>query len=58
MYSLEGPLIREYWSQPNAQRLRSAIGDYARLMHMSDGRAQDALDLWVHLLTQVTARIQ
>ena len=44
MYSLEGPLIREYWSQPNPQRRRSVIRDYARLMHMSDGRAQDALD--------------
>ena len=58
MYSLEGPLIREYWSQPNPQRRRGVIRDYARLMHMSDGHAQDDLDLWVHLLTQVTARIQ
>jgi hypothetical protein len=22
------------------------IGDYARLMHMPEGRAEDALDLW------------
>jgi hypothetical protein len=58
MYSQEGQLIREYWSQPNPQRRRGVISDYARLMHMSEGRAQDALDLWVHLLTQVTARIQ
>ena len=58
MYSQEGQLIREYWSQPNPQRRRGVIGDYSRLMHMSKGRAQDALDLWVHLLTQVTARMQ
>jgi hypothetical protein len=58
MYSQEGQLIREYWSQPNPQRRRGVIRDYACLMHLSDGRAQDALDLWVHLLAQITARIQ
>lgn len=52
MYSLEGPLIREYWSQPNPRRRRGVIRDYARLMHMSDGRAEDALHLWLHFLSQ------
>jgi hypothetical protein len=55
----EGQLIREYWSQPNPRRRSVVIRDYARLMHISVGRAEDALDLWVHLLTtQVTPRIQ
>jgi hypothetical protein len=54
----EGGLIRKYWSQPNPQRRCMVIRDYARLMHMSVGRAEDALDLGVHFLTQVTARIQ
>lgn len=54
----ERGLIREYWSQPNPQRRCVVIRDYARLMHMSVGRAEDALDLWGHFLTQVTARIQ
>jgi hypothetical protein len=58
MYSQERRLIREYRSQRNLQERRGVISDYARLMHMSDARAQDALDLWVHLLTQVTARIR
>jgi len=58
MYSQEGQLIREYWSQPNPQRRCGVLRDYARLKHMLDGRAQIALDLWVHLLNQVTARIQ
>ena len=55
----EGELIQEYWNQPSPQRRSVVIRDYARLMHMSVGRAEDALDLWVHLLTtQVTPRIQ
>lgn len=54
----EGELIREYWSQSNPQRRCGGFRDYARLMHLSVGRAEDALDLWVHLLTPVTPGIQ
>jgi hypothetical protein len=55
----EGELIQEYWNQPSPQRRSVVIRDYARLMHMSVGRAEDALDLWVHgLTTRVTPRIQ
>jgi hypothetical protein len=59
MNSPKGELIREYWSQPSPLRRSVAIRDYARLMHMSVSRAEDALDLWVHFLTtHVTPRIQ
>jgi len=58
MNQQEGELIREYRHQPNPQRRCVVIRDYARLMHMSDGRAEDALDLWVHLLTHATPGIQ
>jgi hypothetical protein len=54
----ERELIREYWRQPNPQRRWVVIRDYAQLMHMPVGRAEDALDLWVHLLTRVTPGIQ
>jgi len=53
-----GELIREYWSQPSPQCRSDVIRDYVRLMHTSVGPAEDALDLWGHLLTtQVTPRI-
>ena len=54
----EEELIRGYWSQHNTQRRFVVIREHARLMHMSDSRAEDALDLWVHLLTQVTPYVQ
>ena len=54
----EGELIREYWSQPSPQRRSVVIRDYARLMNMPVGRAEDTLDLWVHLLTRVMPGIQ
>ena len=54
----EGELIREYRSRPNPRRRCLVIHNYARLMHMAVSRAEDALDLWVHLLGQVTPGIQ
>jgi hypothetical protein len=45
----EGNLILEYLTRPNPQRRCVVIRDYARLMHMSEGRAEDALDLWAYL---------
>ena len=48
----ELPLIRECRSKLDPLPRRGVIQDYARLMHMSEGRAEDALDLWVHLLAE------
>ena len=45
----ERRLIHEYWSKSGSQESRAIIRDYARLMHQSEGPAEDALDLWVHL---------
>ena len=47
----EGELIREYWSQHNPQPRFVVIREHARLMHMSDSRAEDALHLWAHVLS-------
>ena len=41
----EGELIREYRSRPNPRRRCLVIHNYAHLMHMAVGRAEDALDL-------------
>lgn len=40
-------LIRDYRCAPDRAPL---IRRYAELTHLSLGRAEDALDLWVHLL--------
>ncbi|HTR36875.1 MAG TPA: hypothetical protein VMH80_13285 [Bryobacteraceae bacterium] len=40
-------LIRDYRCAPDRVPL---IRRYAELTHLSLGRAEDALDLWVHLL--------
>src|SRR5579872_3054648 len=50
----EEKLIREYLNKSDSRDRCAVIQDYARLMHISEGRAEDDLDLWVHLLA--TAR--
>jgi hypothetical protein len=46
----EEQLIREYRSKTDSQERCEVIRDYARLMHISQGCAEDELDTWVHLL--------
>jgi hypothetical protein len=48
----ETQLIRDYGNSHDSQCGRGVIRDHARLMKMPEGRAEDALDLWLHLLTQ------
>ena len=52
----EGNLIQEYLTRP-PQRRWVVIRDYAQLMHMSEGRAEDALDLWAYLFRRATPGI-
>src|SRR5260370_3045185 len=46
----EEKLIREYRSKSDSRDRCTVIQNYARLMHVSKGQAEDDLDLWVHLL--------
>jgi hypothetical protein len=43
-------LIRAYRSVAHALERATIIRRYAEITHLSLGRAEDALDLWVHLL--------
>jgi hypothetical protein len=47
-------LIRAYRS---AAERTPIIRRYAEITHLSLGRAEDALDLWVHLLEPVDTRV-
>jgi hypothetical protein len=45
-------LIQAYRSTTGLADRRPIIRSYAEITHLSVGRAEDALDLWVHLLAQ------
>ena len=49
MSTQETQLIREYRGSAGTPRASGTILDYARLLRISEGRAEDALDLWLHL---------
>jgi hypothetical protein len=50
----EGDLIQDCLTRPRPQRRCVVIRDDARLMHISEGRAEDALDLWAYLFPRAT----
>jgi hypothetical protein len=45
-------LIQAYRSTTGVAERRPIIQSYAEITRLSAGRAEDALDLWVHLLAQ------
>ena len=46
-------LIHAYRSAAHAPERATIIRRYAEITHLSLGRAEDALDLWIHLLETV-----
>jgi hypothetical protein len=48
----EWGLIYAYQSSAGIAERSPIIHRYAEIAHLSLGRAEDALDLWVHLLSQ------
>jgi hypothetical protein len=49
----EANLIRAYRSVPSLDR-GAIVSKYAQMTHLSLGRAEDALDLWVYMLAKAS----
>jgi hypothetical protein len=47
---VEAGLIRDYRCARDVPERATIVRRYAEISHFSIGRAEDALDLWVHLL--------
>ena len=49
-------LVRAYQSAPEATEKASVIRRYAEFMNLSQGRAEDQLELWAYMLHAIRTR--